>query len=88
MTTTDTTYNGWANYATWNLSLWANNDDGTQRDMERGWDRAPYRDEADARALLAELFPDGQTGDGVRVDDPDIDWHEIVDMLNEAAPAD
>jgi len=26
----DTKYNGWANYATWNVMLWINNEQGTQ----------------------------------------------------------
>ena len=26
----DTTYNGWTNYATWNVKLWMDNDQGSQ----------------------------------------------------------
>jgi hypothetical protein len=30
---TDTTYNGWSNYATWNVNLWLDNDEGFYHDL-------------------------------------------------------
>lgn len=35
MTTTDTTYNGWANYPTWAVNLWLSNDEGLYRNAQQ-----------------------------------------------------
>jgi hypothetical protein len=35
MSTTTTTYNGWANYDTWNVMLWLDNDEGLYKESLR-----------------------------------------------------
>jgi len=32
---TDTTYNGWKNWATWNVALWLGNDEGLYKIARR-----------------------------------------------------
>ena len=83
---TDTTYNGWTNYETWNAALWIGNDEFlyntakacvTYREgLETPWDK------------FVRCMTDGQigrhlekTGDGVRWDDPAIDTEEMSEML-------
>ena len=43
---TDTTYNGWTNYETWNCKLWIDNEQGTQEYWrERARDIEPIENE-------------------------------------------
>ena len=83
---TDTTYNGWANYETWNAALWIGNDEFlyntakacvTYREgLETPWDKF-------VRCMTdGQIGPHlGKTGDGVRWDDPAIDADEMNEML-------
>lgn len=85
---TSTTYNGWANYETWNASLWIGNDEflyNTARACvtyaeagENVWDKF-VRCMTDG--MIGRFM--GETGDGVRWDDPAIDAAEMVEMMTE-----
>ncbi|AYR01756.1 hypothetical protein [Synechococcus phage S-B05] len=78
----DSTYNGWSNYETWNAALWIGNDEFlyntakacvTYREgLESVWDRF---------ILCMNNIGDFTTGDGVRWDDPNIDVNEMNEML-------
>ena len=84
-TMTDT-YNGWANYHTWNASLYINNEYPLYC-LARDW--VAHQVEYDApidwetfRCTLVELFGD-VTPDGVSWTDPTIDEDEMTEMLQE-----
>lgn len=87
----DNDYNGWANYETWNISLWINNDEGIYnhaRDLMDSWCDDSYGcmetfDSRAAREVCGELFPSGKTPDDVQMSDSSIDWSAISDMLLE-----
>ena len=75
---TDTTFNGWANWETWNVSLWIQNDEGLYNEARRlaRFGRT-YQD------LVSSLRDCGskETPDGCRWDDPAIDGLEINAMM-------
>ena len=86
-TATDTTYNGWANYETWNASLWIGNDEflyNTARAcVQFAEGESPW-------TKFVRCMTDGQigrfigeTGDGARWDNPAIDAGEMDAMLEE-----
>ena len=75
-TATDTTFNGWANWETWNVALWIQNDVSIYDAARRSRN---YQD------LVAELreFGSKETRDGCRWDDPAIDGLAICQMMDE-----
>lgn len=54
------TYNGWANWQTWNVNLWVLNEEGPYllvkeraRQLRRRWSAT------DAKEFVLDIFPDG-----------------------------
>jgi hypothetical protein len=75
-------YNGWTNYATWNVFLWIGNDEGLHRlacDITRKNRKAPYAE------LVKTLESMGveKTGDGVRYDSRLVSRREVNNALRE-----
>ena len=71
------TYNGWANYETWNVALWLGNDEGLYNIAKM------YRDTgyvALADCLQTELELQ-ETPDGVSWTDTELDIEELDEML-------
>ena len=73
---TDTTYNGWTNYETWNVGLWLGNDQGLYEMARRAMDY-------DHLVEMLTCIGSETTGDGVRWDDPKVNAVEIDEMLQE-----
>ena len=73
---TDSTFNGWANWATWNVSLWIQNDEGLYSAAKE------CRTYQDLVMLLRECGSK-ETPDGCRWDDPAIDGIEINDLIQD-----
>ena len=80
------TYQGWANWETWNAALWIGNDEFLyntakacvtfREGLETPWDKfVRCMTEGQIGRMLEK------TGDGVRWDDPAIDAEEMNEML-------
>ena len=82
------TYNGWANYETWNAALWIGNDEFLYNTAKAcveycaSWE-TPWE-------KFVRCMTDGQigrhlvtTGDGVAWNDPAIDAAEMMEMMTD-----
>ena len=74
---TDTTYNGWANYETWNVALWLQNDEGLYN-LAREY----FTYDVLTEVLYLE-FGLKETPDGVKFNDPKINRIEMNEMLQD-----
>ena len=75
---TDTTYNGWTNYETWNVALWIGNDAGLYHLAREAKDYRTFVD-----CLEACSFNDPATPDGVNFSDPKVNVIEMDQMFDE-----
>jgi len=72
---TTETYNGWANYETWNVALWIDNDEGLYNMARRCVDYKQFA------SNVSEFIT--QTSDGVSWNDPQLDHEELDEMIDE-----
>ena len=73
---TDTTYNGWTNYETWNVALWMDNDYESYQLARRCKTYQEYRK---AKNLQGEPL----TGDYVSLFDDRLDIKELDEKIQE-----
>jgi hypothetical protein len=86
---TDTTYNGWKNYQTWNVALYIQNDYALYC-LAREWVKEEHgqANVADYSRFSEILRRDSfgvKTPDGVRWDDESLDTDRLTEMLQEIA---
>ena len=73
---TTATYNGWANYETWNVALWIQNDEGLYNVAKQC---------RNYQELVDLLYDCGskETRDGVKWDDSKIDGLAVNEMMQD-----
>ena len=70
---TDTSYNGWTNYETWNVALWIGNDEGLYN----------LAKECDDYEAFSEMMGETETPDEVAWNDSGLDNDELDTMIQE-----
>ena len=75
------TFNGWANYETWNVTLWIGNEESIYRQV-LGLVNSKVTQWTDIAGVLSTLFGD-KTPDGVAWNDPTIDADRMNEYLEE-----
>ena len=81
--TTDTTYNGWKNRQTWNVTLWISNDEPLYRATvdfmaKHPTSRAPY-----PRFIKSLNLHDERTPDGIKWLGSRLDYKALTDFMRE-----
>lgn len=72
----DQTYNGWANYETWNVALWIQNDEGL---YNLALTLSDYQELVD---VLYQEYGVTETKDGVKFNSPKLNRIELDDMMD------
>lgn len=76
-------YNGWANWETWQINLWLDNEEPLYREKQRFLRRGAL-DDSQVEAWCREQFPSG-TPDMDPGDLEKVDWAEIGDSFRSEA---
>ena len=75
----DDRYNGWLNYETWNINLWAFNEEPLYKEVMRN---QPFTAES-AEELARGMFPEGTPDFDSVADFDKVDWNEIAEAWND-----
>jgi hypothetical protein len=78
---TDSTYNGWANHATWNVALWIQNDEGLYNFAKDMADYYVFK--TSMREMSGDSAIGYQTPDGVSWSDSALDVARLDELIQE-----
>ena len=77
-------YNGWKNYETWNVALWAGNDEGLYNTIREHRSAIKRFNRESAADFTMELMPQGTPDfDGKPARYLKVNWAEIARCYNE-----
>jgi hypothetical protein len=77
----DTTYEGWANYDTWNVSLWINNTEEIYRAAVAFMQENPDPKNPYIAFIISNYMSFLVTADGVDYLGVNLDYNELNDMM-------
>lgn len=76
-------YNGWTNWETWQILLWASNAEDLYNEVCRFTECYPSARSSRCKAFFLDLFPEGTPDmDGVQ-EMQNVNWQEIAQHLEE-----
>lgn len=78
-------YEGWANYETWNVSLWINNDEPTYRKAVGFMQDNPDSKNPYIAFILSNFMTSMVTPDAVEYISDKLDYNELNEMMKELA---
>lgn len=76
------TYNGYENWATWNVCLWLGNEEPLYREAQRIARRSEVTPKA-AEDFVKELMPNGTPDFNSPKEYKNVNWSEVAEMIND-----
>ena len=78
-------YNGWTNWETWQILLWASNDEGLYRQTNKfvGWASWRVGFEMKCEYFFRDMFPEGTPDMDGAEEMNNVNWQEIAKHLEE-----
>lgn len=77
------TYEGWKNYATWNVSLWINNDFGIYTSALDFMKDVNPQEDIYKKFVISQGFAEMTTPDDIDWLDDSLDYAELDEMMKE-----
>lgn len=76
---TNSTYNGWTNWETWNVGVWLDNDEPMYRDRIRFIRSTRNLDAKAVEQYVREVFPFGTPDMNRRAELKNVNWEELAE---------
>ena len=81
----DNTYNGWTNWETWQILLWASNEEHLYKQVNKfvEWASRRVGFELKVKQFFHDMFPEGTPDMDGAEEMKNVNWQEIAEHLEE-----